>query len=93
MDEWYIGLISGIIVPLVTLLIFYFSRNTEDTFLIFLKVTFRYSILTKLISLAAIPDALLFFIFLWRDKIKSANGVIMALFLICIVVILIKFIS
>ena len=92
LDAWYIGLAGGLIIPLITMVIFYFFRNIEDSFPDYLKLTFRYSILSRLISLAAIPDALLFFLFLRKDKIRSANGVILALFLIVIIVVLLKYV-
>jgi len=90
LNALYIGLISGLIVPFLTLLIIYLFRNTDDSFLRFIKVSIDYSILEKLISLASIPDALLFFIFIWTEKLKSARGVILALFVICVIVIILK---
>jgi len=92
-DAIYLGIVTGLVVPLVMLIFFYFFRNIEESFINYLQVTFKYAILSKLISLAAIPDALLFFVFLWTDKFRSAKGVIFSLFIICLIVILLKLVS
>jgi hypothetical protein len=91
LNSLLIGLISGIILPLVTMICFYFFRRVEESFSGFLRMTFEYAILSKLISLAAIPDALLFFTFIWTNKLKSARGVIFAMFILCLLVFIIKF--
>ena len=91
-DALYIGLLCGLILPFLTLLCIYFFQRIGNSFTVFLKITFEYSILAKLISLAAIPDAFLFFGFIRTNKLRSARGVIFSLFLICVFVIIIKFI-
>ncbi len=89
----YIGLIIGLLVTFVTLLCFYFFRNVEDSFITYLRVSYEYAILPKLISLAAISNALLFFIFIWTNRLRSARGVIFSLLICCICVLIIKIIS
>jgi hypothetical protein len=91
-DALYIGLITGVLLPCITLLCFIFFNIIGGSLSVYLRITSEYSILSKLISLAAIPDALLFFVFIWTDKLKSARGVIFALFLICTIVIIINLI-
>jgi hypothetical protein len=88
----YIGFLSGLLLPIVILMCVYFFTKVGGSLSMYLRITFEYSILAKLISLAAIPDALLFFVFIWTDKLKSAKGVIFSLFLMCIIVIIIKLI-
>ena len=90
-NSLYIGLISGLLLPLITMLCFYLFNKGDQNLSMFMHVTFEYAILAKLISLAAIPDALLFYAFIWTEKYKSANGVIFSLFIICLMVIIIKF--
>ena len=53
--------------------------------------TGRTQIIPKLLSLAAIPDLLLFFAFIWTDRLKSARGVIGSAFLLGIVIAILKF--
>ena len=86
----YFGLIMGILLPLLTLIIFYLLRSKEETFLVFLRISYNYKILSNLISLAAIPNALLFFVFLRMNKLQNAKGVILSLFLLCLLVIILK---
>ena len=52
----------------------------------------RAQIIPKLLSLSAIPELLLFFVFIWTDKLKSARGVIGSAFLLGIVIIILKLI-
>ncbi len=89
----YIGLLGGLLVPVITFFVFYLVKNTGGSFSMFLSISIEYAILAKLISLAAIPDALLFYMFIWTENNKSAMGVIYALFLICLVVLIIKIIT
>jgi len=90
LNNLLVGLISGLLVPFITLVIFYLVRSREDSFLEYLKLTSEFRVLTNLISLAAIPDALLFFIFIWTNRLRSARGVIFSLLLISLFVIIIK---
>ena len=91
-NSLFIGIIGGLLVPIITFVVFYLIKHEWDSFSAYLRITFKFAILAKLISLAAIPDALLFYIFTWTENYKSARGVIFALFLICLIVLIVNII-
>ena len=84
------GLIAGLILPVIVFVFFYASQNISD-FSVFVDKVFKAGIFTHLISLCAVPNLLVFFIFMWTNRLLSAKGVIGATFIYTIIVIIIKF--
>ena len=89
-DSVEVGLIPGILLPVLVLLIFWMIRYDGDLadFLGFFQ---RTGMLSKLLSLAAIPNLLLFFLFIWTNRTFSARGVIFATFVVALVMLILKF--
>jgi len=85
------GLIPGILLPLVTLVIFWTVKFDWD-FFEFLSQYYRMGLLSKVLSLCIIPNLLLFFIFIWTDRTFSARGVIFATIVMAFVMLVIKFV-
>ena len=101
-NTFLFGIVTGVLVQLVSFYFFlvlnkslvgYTERSAFD-FLSFLMGydTGRSQIIPKLLSLAFIPDLLLFFIFIWTEKMKSARGVIGSAFILGFVILLLKII-
>lgn len=86
---WW-GLIPGIILPLITLIIIWVIKY-DGGFLQFLKEFQRFGLLSKVVSLAAIPNLLLFFLFVWTDRTFSSRGVIFATLILAFVMLVLKF--
>ncbi len=84
------GLLVGLILPVIVFIFFYASQNISD-FSVFVSKVFKAGIFTHLISLCAVPNLLVFFVFMWTNRLLSAKGVIGATFIYTIIVILIKF--
>jgi len=90
-NQLWIGLLGGILLPFAALAAFYFSRYYPyKTILEFMQQMFSYNLFTKILSLCAIPNLLLFFIFIWASRYNPAKGVILATFLMVIAVIIIQ---
>ncbi len=85
-DSLGLGLIFGILLPALSLLMFYSTSFTEVSLSFFIKHTSKIEVLPKLISLCGIPNLGLFFLFLWRNHYYSARGVIMATLILTFVV-------
>ncbi len=85
------GLTAGLLVPLLTLVIFYFLSSPEMSFVDFVKFIVSKKKLSSLISLSVVPDLGVFFIFIWLDYLYSARGVLGAVFLFALIVVLTKF--
>lgn len=101
-NKFLFGFLMGILVQILSFyLLLYVNKSlvgyTERSALEFLNYLMGYDtgrevIIPKLLSLAAISDLLLFFIFIWTEKLKSARGAIGAVFLTGILIILLKFV-
>ena len=90
-DKLWLGLVLGIIAPILVLL-FYYEKNyyyiRVDTFL---YETFMKRIFLPLLSLCVIGNLAVFFIFIQTDRYYSARGVVFATMLYAIAVFILKF--
>ncbi len=86
---WW-GLIPGIVLPLTTLIIIWLIKF-DGGFLQFLKEFQQFGLLSKVVSLAAIPNLLLFFLFIWTDRTFSSRGVIFATLVLAFLMLVLKF--
>jgi len=86
-----IGLIWGLIIPVFTIIGFYFVRNPES-FKGFISQIIGVNIYSELISVCVVPNLLLFFIFIWTDRMHSAKGVVGATFIYAILIVILKYI-
>ena len=87
LDSLWIGLVVGIFVPVLSLLMFYYSTFTKVSFM---DYSLQVRILPKIISLCVIPNLLVFFLFMWRNHYYSARGIILATVIITLVVLVLK---
>lgn len=86
------GLIPGIILPAFFLVIIILVRMKDNSFLDYLYSLYNLNVLSKVISICLIPNLLLFFIFIWTNRLQSARGVILSMFLAGLVIGLLKII-
>jgi hypothetical protein len=80
-DELYIGLIIGLLVPLLTVFIVFVFLGGNSSFFEYIKEYNQRHILTKLVSICAIPNLGLFYFFINKEWYKSGKGVIASVFL------------
>jgi lipopolysaccharide/colanic/teichoic acid biosynthesis glycosyltransferase len=82
------GLVAGLVLPALTLLVIWIVKSDLGP-VEFLKQFQQLGMLSKLLSLSAIPNLLLFFLFIWTGRNFAARGVIFATLLVaCIMGIL-----
>lgn len=91
-NKLYVGIISGILLPLLFLFIFFEFKKNDYGLFEYIGHSFQIKILPKLISLSLIPNLVLFFVFIQRNFLKSARGVLLAMFMAGFVIILLKLI-
>lgn len=75
------GLLSGIFLPVVVFIIIYFVLSNQITISNFMQRLMERKIQGHFISISIIPNLLVFFIFIWSNKIKAARGVLLSTFL------------
>ena len=91
-DKIIVGLIPGLIVPIIAVLIFYFVQNSTESFFEFLKSLSLSGVITHSVSIAVLPNLLIFFIFIWTNSYKAAKGVIMATIFYAILILILRFV-
>ncbi|RLD71107.1 MAG: hypothetical protein DRJ10_19705 [Bacteroidetes bacterium] len=87
-----IGFISGMLVPIIVIISFYLYRDAESL-KIFFEGIIHIGVFSELISLCVVPNLLLFFIFIWTNRLKSARGVIGATLIYVLIVLGLKLFS
>ncbi|MEA3316484.1 MAG: hypothetical protein U9R54_00815 [Bacteroidota bacterium] len=90
-DSIKLGAIAGIIIPIVSIFLVYFIKFPQFETIEPLKYLTETDALTKLASLCVIPNAVLFFIFIYRNKLLSARGILMATMIYAILIFVAKF--
>lgn len=79
------------LLPLVVVVIEFFTLYPGVNFFAFFEIACIQGKLPSILSLALVPNMLLFFIFIWLNKLKSAQGVLGATIILSILVVIIKF--
>ena len=90
-DTLLTGLIPALILPALSLVGFWIVKSDRG-FVDFLGYFQEMKMLSKVVSLTAIPNLLLFFLFIWTKRNFSARGVIFATFLLAFVMLILKFV-
>jgi len=85
------GLIPALVLPALTLVGFWILKSDRG-FVDFLRQFQEMNMLSKVVSLTAIPNLLLFFIFIWTNRNFSARGVIFATILLAFLMLILKFV-
>ncbi len=85
------GLVPGVLMPMLTLLVFWLVKSDRGL-MEFLSGFQQLGMLSKVVSLTAIPNLLLFFLYIWTDRNFSARGVIFATLLLAFVMLILKFV-
>lgn len=90
-DTLLTGLVPALILPALTLVGFWIVKSDRG-FVDFLVYFQDMKMLSKVVSLTAIPNLLLFFLFIWTKRNFSARGVIFATLLLAFVMLILKFV-
>jgi len=90
LDTTVAGTLFGIIVPIIAFFIIYFVLSGSQTLNEYLQRLIDRNIQGHFISISVIPNLLIFFIFIWLNKIKAARGVLLSTFLWAFLILAIK---
>ncbi len=87
-----VGLLAGLIFPLIVFVIYYFLRTSGDkSFAYYVYDLVEYDLFLAILTLCVLPNLFLFFIFNKLDYWYSVKGVIIAIFVYLLVVLVLKF--
>ena len=70
------GLVSGLLLPPLSFCILYLVLKENYTFIDFFNRAIDLHVITKFLSISVIPNLLLFFLFIRKDFLLSARGVL-----------------
>ena len=91
-NKLYIGLIIGLLLPLITsYLIFYFRFGDTLSIQEFVEGMIQVQGFTKLLSVSVIPNLLFFLLAIRLERLLAARGIVTATLLYAIVVIVLRF--
>jgi hypothetical protein len=85
------GLVPGLVLPILFFLAFWMLKS-DSSLQQFLVDFQRLGMLSKVLSLSAIPNLLLFFLFIWTDRNFSARGVVFSTLILAFVMLILKFV-
>jgi len=85
------GLVPALVLPVLTILVFWIVKSDRGI-MDFLEQFQQMRMLSKVVSLAAIPNLLLFFLFIWTNRNFAARGVIFATLLLAFLMLILKFV-
>ncbi len=90
-DKIWIGLVSGMLAPFITFMLYYFINYRymdARSFISFLKLGDAY---TGIVSLCVLANLGVFYLFIWKEKYLGARGVLGATFIWAAFVLYLKF--
>lgn len=86
------GLVIGILVPMISFQTYVSLYRKGETLIQVVDRFIFLNVLTHVMSLACIPNLLVFFLFLWTNNERSAHGVIGATIIYALTVAVLIFI-
>lgn len=92
-NKFLIGCIPALIIPFIGLEIWHFSKFKQYTIADFYIYTETFNLLAPAISLALLPNLLLFYLFLNKEHYQSVRGVIAATLLWGVAILFLKFVG
>ncbi|MBT3243440.1 MAG: hypothetical protein HN352_09825 [Bacteroidetes bacterium] len=92
LNKMWIGTLMGILVPFIALVIYQQIKFTSISLLEFFRAYEQIGVLSHVISLAVIPNLLVFFGFIQFNFLKAARGVLLSTFLFAFTVLIMRFI-
>jgi hypothetical protein len=89
-DRQWIGLVLGLIVPAITFFMIYLFAYPKHSLVSYYAMITAKNFFTQILSLAVIPNVMVFFVFIWTNKLLAARGVLGATILMAILVFALK---
>lgn len=89
-DSIWIGLPAGLIGPIIGVISFYLVNFRHSPFSSFFQMAARENLLSPLLSLCAIINLGIFFLFIKINHLHSARGIILSTFVYGIIIVALK---
>lgn len=89
-DQLAYGLVPGLLLPVLAFIISWMiisGLSLSD----YIGNAIKLNRMSSIISLSALPNLLLFFVFIWQNMYRAARGVIFATLVIAMIMLIFKF--
>ena len=87
----WLGLALGLIIPFITIIIFSLFKSADNNFIEFIEFALSISALSNILSLCALPNLAIFYLFLNKELYYSVRGVIFATLILAILVVITRY--
>ena len=91
-DSMLLGLLLGLVIPVLGVMIFYYSKFAAVDLWQFLQVATKHKVLSPMLSLCAILNLGVFYLFLNKNLYLTARGIILATIIYGVTIVLLKFV-
>jgi hypothetical protein len=91
-DSIVLGLMLGLLIPVLGVLVFYYSKFAAVDLLQFVQVATKHKVLSPMLSLCAILNLGTFYLFLNKNLYLTARGIILATLLYGATIVVLKFV-
>lgn len=91
-DSILLGIPVGLIGPVIGVLVFYFVNFSTSNFSNFFRMAAAQNLLSPLLSLCALINLGVFFLFIKINYLQTARGIILSTFLYGLVIVGLKFV-
>lgn len=91
-DSLILGLLLGLLIPVIGVISFYYSKFAAVDLSYFLQVATKHKVLSPMLSLCAILNLGVFYLFLNKNLYLTARGIILATIIYGVTIVLLKFV-
>lgn len=91
-DSLLLGLMLGLLIPVLGVFAFYYSKFAAVDLVQFLQVATKHRVLSPMLSLCAILNLGTFYLFLNKNLYLTARGIILATILYGVTIVVLKFV-
>lgn len=85
-DKQWIGLVIGLVLPAITFFTIYIFAYPKDSLVSYYEMVSANRFFSQILSLAVIPNAGVFFLFIWGNKLSAAKGALGATIIMALIV-------
>lgn len=78
LDNQWLGVILGTLAPVITLYAIFLFGYSGNSIGSFIEIIWYQNIFTRVVSISVVPNLVIFFLFIWTNRLKSARGVLAA---------------
>lgn len=89
-SQWH-GYLLGVLLPAITLVVMYFVLAHDFKFIDFIRYLNVRGDLSRAFSLSVLPNLGLFFVFIWTDRLKAAQGVLGSTIILALIIVFMRF--